>query len=105
MVEPDAVERLYPLTLDKPMARSEIRAVFGGFMGGAGAALILLDLRYKQPREAAMILATMMGGLSLARIVGFVYEGFPTGIVLQETIFEVILFTLLVILGAYRRET
>lgn len=104
MVEPDAVERLYPLTLNEPMAHSEIRAVFGGFMGGAGAALLLLDLRYNKPREASMVLATMMGGLSLARIVGFVYEGFPTGTVLQETIFEVVLFIFLVILGAYRRE-
>ncbi len=104
MIEPDAVERLYPLTLDEPMARSEIRAVFGGFMVGVGAALLILDLLYKKEQEAAMVLAIMMGGLTLARIVGYSQEGFPSGTVLHETIFEVSLFFLLIGLGAFRRE-
>jgi hypothetical protein len=52
-----------------------------------------------------MALATVTAGLVVARIVGVVGEGFPTGPVLNETIFEVVLFTALVATGAYRRES
>lgn len=102
ILEPKAIETLYPISLNAPMAVSEIRAVFGGLMAGIGGALLLLDLVYKRRRDAAMVLATVMGGLFLARIVGFGVEGFPSGPVLNESIFEIVTFVVLVALGAYR---
>ncbi len=104
MVQPEAVQELYPITLNAPMAISEIRAIFGGLMVGTGAAVLLLDLVSKRPRDAAMVLATVTGGLIIARIVGLSTEGFPSGPVLNESIFEVVLFTVLVGLGAFRRS-
>ena len=105
MLDPMAIEDLYAMSLNDDMAKSEIRAVFGGLMGGVGAAVLALDLVYGRQRDAAMALATVTAGLVVARIVGVVGEGFPTGPVLNETIFEVVLFTALVATGAYRRES
>jgi len=104
MLDPQAVERLYPISLNGPMALSEIRAIFGGLMAGIGAAILMLDMICKRQRDATMVLATIVGGMVLARLVGFVSEGVPSGTVLEETIFEIVLFILLVISGAYRRE-
>jgi len=103
MLDPIVVEDLYPLSLNAPMALSEIRAVFGGLMLGVGAAILALDLICKRPRDAAMALAIITGGLVIARFVGFYYEGWPTGVVLNEVIFEVVLFAILVVTGAFRR--
>jgi len=104
MFDPLAVEDLYPMTLNEPMAKSEIRAVFGGLMVGTGAAVLALDLVVGRGRDAAMVLAIITGGLVLARIVGFAFEGMPSGPVLNETIFEIVLFAILVATGAFRRE-
>lgn len=104
MLQPEAVESLYPLSLNAPMAISEVRAIFGGLMMGIGGAVLLLDLGYGRRRDAAMVLATVAGGLLLARIVGLSVEGVPSGPVLNESLFEIALFTLLVVLGAYRRS-
>ena len=104
MLYPLAIEELYEMSLNDDMAKSEIRAVFGGLMGGVGAAVLALDLVYGRQRDAAMVLATVTAGLVVARIVGVVGEGFPSGPVLNETIFEVVLFTSLVATGAYRRD-
>jgi len=103
MLQPEAVQDLYPISLNAPMAISEIRAIFGGLMIGVGGAVLLLDLVSKRQQDAAMALATVTGGLILARIVGLGAEGFPSGPVLTESIFEIVLFALLISLGAYRR--
>ena len=102
MIQPQSIENLYPISLNGPMAFSEIRAIFGGMMAGIGGAVLSLDLIYKRQQEAAMVLATVIGGFVLARLVGLGIEGFPSGAVLTETIFEIVAFTLLVGLGAYR---
>lgn len=104
MLYPMAIEELYEMSLNDDMAKSEIRAVFGGLMGGVGAAVLALDLVYGRQRDAAMALATVTAGLVVARIVGMFGEGFPSGPVLNETIFEVVLLTSLVASGAYRRD-
>ncbi len=102
--DPLAVESMYPISLNEPMAISEIRAVFGGMMLGVGAAVLALDLIFKRAREAAMVLAMITAGLVVARVVGFAYEGSPSGVVLNEVIFEVVLLGALVVTGAFRRE-
>lgn len=104
MFRPQDVETLYPLSLNAPMAFSEVRAIFGGLMIGVGGAVISLDLIGKRRQDAAMVLATIFGGLVLARIVGICVEGFPSGPVLNESIFETVLFIVLIGLGAYRRS-
>lgn len=102
MLDPAAIEGLYPISLNEPMALSEVRAVFGGLMLGVGASVLLLDIWLKRSRDAAMVLATITGGLVLARLFGFSFEGSPSGTVLNEVIFEFCLFAILVISGAYR---
>ena len=104
MFYPGAVEELYPVTLNDPMAFSEVRAIFGGMMLGIGVAVLALDVLCKRHRDAALVLAIITGGLVLARLVGFYYEGWPTGVVLNEVIFEFVLLTLLITLGAFRRS-
>jgi len=104
MLQPSTVETLYPMRLLGPMGTSQIRAIFGGLMVGIGGALLMLDLVAKRPRDASMVLATITAGLVLARAIGWVFEGFPSGSVLRETIFEVLLFILLLTTGAYRRS-
>ena len=102
-LQPHAVEALYPMSLNAPMAISEIRAIFGGLMIGIGGSVLVLDLIYGRRRDAAMVLASVTAGLILARLVGLSGEGFPSGPVLNETIFEIVLLTLLVSLGAFHR--
>jgi len=104
MLDPSAVESLYPMTLDKPMAVSEIRAVFGGLMTGCGLAVLALDLIIGRHRDAAMVLALITAGLVIARVVGLVFEGMPSGPVLNETVFEVVLLSILIATGAFNRE-
>lgn len=104
MLMPLEIEDMYPISLNEPMAVSEIRAVFGGLMLGVGVAVLLIDLACKRQRDAAMILAVVTGALVAARIVGIYVEGFPTGVVRNETIFEVVLFTLLIVTGAFKRD-
>lgn len=99
MLDPLAVERLYPITLDAPMAVSEIRAVFGGMMSGIGAAVCWLAIIANRPRDAGVVMMLVFGGLVLARIVGITGEGFPTDTVLHETIFEVVILILLYVTG------
>jgi hypothetical protein len=104
MLYPGAVEELYPVTLNDPMAFSEVRAIFGGMMLGIGVAVLALDVLCKRHRDAALVLAIITGGLVLARLVGFYFEGWPKGVVLNEVIFEFVLLTLLITLGAFRRS-
>ena len=105
MLQPQAVEDLYPIKLTAPMAFSEVRAIFGGLMMGVGVSVLLLDLAYERRQEAAMVLATVTSGLVLSRTVRFSGEGFPSGPVLTESIFEIVLFILLMALGADRRTS
>lgn len=104
MLVPVAVEDLYPISLNEPMALSEIRAVFGGLMLGVGVAVLLIDLACKRQRDAAMIMAVIAAALVVARIVGAFVEGIPTGVVRTETIFEVILLVLLIATGAFKKN-
>lgn len=103
MLDPWAVERLYPITLRDDMAVTEMRAVFGGLMAGVGAAVLWLDLAAKRQRDAAAAMALIFGGLLAARVVGFVGEGIPTGPVLNETVFEFVMFVGLTSTGAFAR--
>lgn len=92
MVQPRAVEFLYPIILEKPMAVSEIRAVFGGLMLGVGAAILWLIWGARRITDAGMVTICVFGGLLLARIFGLYGEGVPHGPVLNETIFETVVF-------------
>jgi|GEM_PF-2059488 len=94
MLQPRAVEMLYPMTLDAPMAVSEIRAVFGGLMLGTGGAMLWLALWLKRWVDAGVLTLFVFGALLLARIVGLAVEGVPSGAVLNETIFETVVFFL-----------
>ena len=97
MLQPEAVEDLYPLRLQGPMAVSETRAVFGGLMGGVGAAILWLVWRERRAVAGGAVLLFVFGGLLLARIAGFAGEGLPRGPVLNETIFEVVTFALVLL--------
>lgn len=97
MLDPLAVMDLYPMTLDAPMAVSEIRAVFGGLMMGTGLACLWLSVLRGQAYEAGGVMIVIFGALLLARIVGFANEGMPSGVVLNETIFELVSFVILVL--------
>jgi len=91
-LQPGAVEDLYPMRLDGPMAVSEIRAVFGGLMLGFGAAVLWLLWWVRRPMAAGMVTIFLFGGLLVARVVGLAVEGVPSGPVLNETIFETVVF-------------
>jgi len=104
MIRPLVVEDLHAISLNGPMALSEVRAIFGGLMLGIGAAVLLLDLACNRHRDAAMTLATVTAGLVIARIVGVFLDGFPTGTVLTEAIFEGGLLIVLVATGAFARD-
>ncbi len=97
MLDPVKVELFYPLTLDAPMAVSEIRAVFGGMMFGIGAAILWLLWGAKRPLDAGMSMILVFGGLVLARVVGVIFEGMPSGPVLNETVFEITMLALLLL--------
>lgn len=103
MLQPQMVAVFYPVTLDGPMAVSEMRAIFGGMMLGSGAAVLALDFWRRDPQSAALVLALVTLGLLLARVVGLAVEGIPSGPVRNEAIFEVLLFSALVATGALRR--
>jgi len=94
LLQPRAVEDLYPMRLDGPMAVSEIRAVFGGLMLGVGAAVLWLDRIARRWVDAGIVIVLVFGGLLLARVAGLVVEGVPSGAVLNETIFETVVFVL-----------
>ena len=97
MLQPEAVEDLYPMRLEGPMAVSEIRAVFGGLMFGVGAAVIWLVWRVRRAMDGGAVMLFVFGGLLIARIIGLVGEGFPHGPVLNETIFETVVFVLVLV--------
>lgn len=97
MLQPQAVEGLYPLRLDGPMAMSEIRAVFGGLMLGVGAALLWLTRQPGRAVEAGIATLLIFFGLLFARVVGYVSEGMPEGAVLNETIFETVVFVFVLV--------
>lgn len=94
MLQPRAVEALYPMQLTGPMAVSEIRAVFGGLMLGVGAAVLWLLWRARRAVDAGMVTVLVFGGLLVARVAGLAAEGVPHGPVLNETVFEAAVFVL-----------
>jgi len=94
MLQPRAVEDLYPMTLTAPMGVSEIRAVFGGLMLGVGMAVLWMIWHARRMVDAGMVTLFVFGGLLLARIAGLYGEGIPHGPVLNETIFETVVFFL-----------
>jgi len=94
MLDPLAIEDLYPIRLEGPMGISEVRAVFGGLMGGVGAAVLWLVLRKRRAVDGGAVMLFVFGGLLVARVVGFVGEGMPSGPVLNETIFETVVFVI-----------
>ncbi len=97
MIQPRAVQDLYPLSLDGPMAVSEVRAVFGGLMMGTGAGVLWLVWRLQRATDAGVVMIFIFGGLLLARIIGLFGEGVPHGPVLNETIFETLVFTIVLV--------
>ncbi len=97
MLDPLAVEELYPMRLVGPMAVSEIRAVFGGLMGGIGAGVLWLIWRKRRAMDGGAVMLFVFGGLLVARVVGFAEEGMPNGPVLNETIFESVVFVLVLV--------
>ena len=97
MLDPLAVEELYPMRLVGPMAVSEIRAVFGGLMGGIGAGVLWLIWRKRRAMDGGAVMLFVFGGLLVARVVGFAEEGMPNGPVLNETIFEAVVFVLVLV--------
>ncbi len=94
MLYPRAVEDLYPMRLEAPMAVSEIRAVFGGLMLGIGAAVMWQVWRLRRAVDGGVILLFVFLALLVARVVGYVAEGVPSGAVLNETIFETAVFVI-----------
>ncbi len=102
MLYPSVIEEFYPITLDGPMALSEMRAVFGGMMAGIGVGVLWLVRR--DVLTGGVVMICVFGGLLLARIVGLAAEGVPTGAVLNETIFELVFFVLMVGTGIFARR-
>ncbi len=103
MVDPYAIESLYPVTLDGAMGVSEMRAIFGGLMSGVGAGVLWLVRR--DAVAGGMVMVCVFGGLLLARVVGLIGEGVPNGPVLNETIFEIVFFVAVVIATARIRRS
>lgn len=97
MLDPMAVEDLYPMRLEGPMAISEVRAVFGGLMGGIGAGVLWLIFRKRRAMDGGAVMLFVFGGLLVARVVGLAEEGIPNGPVLNETIFETVVFVVVLI--------
>lgn len=95
MLDPLTVESLYPMQLEQPMAVSEVRAVFGGLMGGVGVGVLWLIWGKGCAMEGGAVMLFVFGGLLVARIAGLVGEGMPHGPVLNETIFETVVFFLM----------
>ena len=94
MLYPREVEDLYPIVLQRPMAVSEMRAIFGGLMLGVGAAVVWLVWRVRRAIDGGVVLLFVFGGLLLARIAGIVGEGWPKNTVLTETVFEIVVFAM-----------
>lgn len=97
MLYPRAVEDLYPMRLEGAMAVSEIRAVFGGLMLGVGAAVLWLVWRVRRAMDGGAVMLFVFFALLLARVVGFLAEGMPSGAVLNETIFEAVVFVVVLV--------
>lgn len=97
IVAPQWVEIFYGIKMTTPMAVSEMRAVFGGMMLGVGLVVLWLDLLRHDLDAASGVLVFVTAGLLVARAVGIVLDGFPTGPVRNETFFEVFLFLVLII--------
>jgi uncharacterized membrane protein len=63
------------ISLPTPMARTDVRATYGGLELGFGIFLILCVVRREWMRPGLWALALTVGGFAAGRLVGFVAEG------------------------------
>ena len=63
------------LSLPTAMARTDVRATYGGLELGFGIFLILCVVRREWIRPGLWALALTVGGFAIGRVVGFVAEG------------------------------
>jgi len=66
---------LLELSLPTAMARTDVRATYGGLELGFGIFLILCVVRREWIRPGLWALALTVGGFATGRLVGFVAEG------------------------------
>lgn len=75
LVDPEALSRLIGLRMDGVMARTEIRAFYGGLELGIGAFLVGCALRRKGVDLGLALVACALGGAGLARFASLVQDG------------------------------
>ena len=72
---PQQFGHVLELSLPTAMARTDVRATYGGLELGLGIFLILCVVRREWIRPGLWALALTVGGFATGRVVGFVAEG------------------------------
>jgi uncharacterized membrane protein len=72
---PKQYAEVLEISLPTAMARTDVRATYGGLELGFGIFLVLCTVRREWIRPGLWALALTVGGFATGRIVGFVAEG------------------------------
>jgi pimeloyl-ACP methyl ester carboxylesterase len=78
LIAPTILTTTADILLPVPVARMEIRGVYGGFFVGTGVFFLLCARRHAWLRPGLVAQASIMGGLVLGRGIGIVVDGAPS---------------------------
>jgi hypothetical protein len=75
LVAPAPMAELVHLSVEHPVARTEVRAFYGGLEMGLGVFLLLCLVRRGAARLGALALALLAGGTAVGRVFGIIADG------------------------------
>ncbi len=88
LVAPAPMAELVHLSVEHPVARTEVRAFYGGLEMGLGLFLLLCLARRGAARLGALALALLAGGTALGRVFGIIADGSAGAAVLAILLVE-----------------
>lgn len=74
---PERFAGVLGITLDGPLARTDVRAVFGGLELGVAAVLALCAMRSTRAADGLALLCATAGGMLAGRLLGLARDGAP----------------------------
>jgi len=101
---PSQYANVLEISLPTAMARTEVRATYGGLELGFGVFLTLCVVRREWIRPGLWALALATGGFATGRLIGFLAEGTINNFMLVFLALEIVV-TLLAVVLLHRSET